>query len=281
MADSAAPVRDAEGNIIGAVIVFRDITQERQLQRMKDEFLSIASHELRTPMGAIRANVSMILGGDYGPVNKNLREPLSDIKTSTVRLVQLVNDLLNVARLEGGRMKFSLSEYNIQEIAKSIVSSLAPLGKEKGLQVRVLPGDSIVVQADTEKVTQVITNMVGNALKFTNKGAITVAVGLRDDLAEVTVHDTGIGIAPEDQNKLFGKFEQIVSAQDGKPAGTGLGLYISRQMIRKMGGEMWIKQSAPGKGSTFAFTVPLANSALALNTKKTLSREAALHPDQK
>lgn len=281
VADSAAPVRDAEGAIQGAVVVFRDITRERQLEHMKDEFLSTASHELRTPMGAIRANISMILSGDYGPVNKGLVEPLTDMKASTVRLVTLVNDLLNVARIEAGRMKFTLTDSNITDILQSTISSLAPLGKEKGVIITFTPGSSALVRADTDKIKQVLTNLVGNSLKFTSKGFIRVTAKAQKEVVEVTVQDTGIGIAPEDQKKLFGRFRQIASAQDGKPAGTGLGLYISREMLRKMGGDLWIEHSIPGEGSTFIFTIPRSDTSRAKKAAHLLEREAKEHSDQK
>ncbi len=281
VADSAAPIIDAQGSRDGAVVVFRDTTRERQLERMKDEFLSIASHELRTPMGAVRANLSMILDGDYGPVNKDLVEPLTDIKTSTIRLVNLVNDLLNVARIEAGRTKFTLSEFDINEVIRATVESLAPLGKEKGIAITHKSADPITVQADADKVAQVLTNLIGNALKFTEKGSIEVVVVNNANMAEVAVVDTGMGIALDDQSKLFGKFKQITTAQDGKPQGTGLGLYISRELIRKMGGELWIKQSDIGKGSTFVFTLPCVDTASATRAKQVLEREAEAHPDQK
>ncbi len=281
VADSAAPILNAKGTLEGAVVVFRDTTREKQLENMKDEFLSVASHELRTPMGAIRANLSMILAGDYGTVNKELVEPLADMKTSTVRLVELVNDLLDVARIEAGRMKFTLSDFDIQEVLRSTVSSLAPLGKEKGIQITHAHGNAAVVQADTNKIKQVLTNLVGNALKFTDKGSITVTASPQKDMIEVVVSDTGIGMTPEDQKKLFNKFNQITSAQEGKPAGTGLGLYISREIIRKLGGELWIKASAAGQGSAFAFTLPRAQTPAARETRRHIEQEASLHSDQK
>ena len=269
------------GELIGTIEVFADITREKQLEHMKDEFLSVASHELRTPMGAIRANLSMILSGDYGPVNKDLVEPLTDMKASTIRLVELVNDLLNVARIEAGRMRFDLADISINEAAKMIVNDLAPLGKEKGVKISLeAPKAPLMTQADGAKVKEVLVNLIGNSLKFTDKGSITVTVNVDNDMAEVSVKDTGIGITPEDQKKLFGKFNQITSAQAGKPAGTGLGLYISREMIRRMGGDMWIKASIPTNGSIFAFTLPLEGTTQAKKAKKVIEQEAKLHPDQ-
>ena len=233
-------------------------------------------------MGAVRANVAMILSGDYGPVNKELVEPLNDIKASTVRLVELVNDLLSVARLEAGRMKFTLSKFDIQEVVRGEVSILAALGKEKGVDVVFKPASgSVKVQADPDKIKQVLNNLIGNALKFTDKGSVTVSVDTHEDKVEVDIADTGMGISPEDQKKLFSKFQQISSQQNGKPQGTGLGLYISREMMRKMGGDLRIKHSEPGKGSVFAFTVLLPTSKQAESIRQALEREAVEHPDQK
>ena len=266
---------------VGAIEIFRDITREKQLEQSKDEFLSIASHELRTPMGAIRAFVSMILAGDYGPVNDNLIEPLTDIKSSAVRLVELVNDMLAVARIEAGRMHFTLTKFDIQAVLQEIVNTLAPLGNEQGIRITVSPSMPIFVQADIDKVKQVLINLIGNALKFTEKGSITVSTRTKKDVVEVTVTDTGIGLTKADQKKLFGKFVQIFSAQEGKPAGTGLGLYISRQMIIKMGGELWLKNSTPGKGSVFALTLARSGTVGAKKAKEDIEGEAILHPDQK
>lgn len=279
VADSAAPIINSQGDVEGAVVVFRDVTQEKELERLKNEFVSMASHELRTPMGAIRAFVSMILAGDFGPVNKNLVEPLTDIRTSTLRLVDLVNDLLNVARIEAGRMKFNLLDSDIGGTLQRVVDTLGPLAKEKGVHLAYTGKKLPFAQADEGKIEQVLTNLVGNALKFTDAGSIVLHARQDDRLIEVTVTDTGTGISAADRQKLFGKFEQVSSAQAGRPAGTGLGLYISREMIRKMGGELWIKESEVGKGTVFAFTLPVAGTPLAKRVKIDRARELKMHQD--
>jgi PAS domain S-box-containing protein len=281
VADSASPIVDDQGEHQGAVVVFRDVTHERQLERMKDEFLSVASHELRTPMGAIRANIAMLLDGDYGPVSKELVEPLTDMKASTVRLVDLVNDLLDVARIEAGRTRFALSEFKLQDVMKSTVASLAPLGLEKGVPITLRAEGDFPVQADPDKVKQAATNLIGNALKFTEKGSVQVTLSAGNGVVEVAVADTGVGISGEDQKKLFTRFNQITTTQDGKPAGTGLGLYISRELTRKMGGELWIKSSEPGKGSVFVFSLPQPGTPAAKHAKQTIDQGAELHPNQK
>ncbi len=281
VADSAAPIVDSNGKVQGAVVVFRDITHEKELDHLKDDFVSIASHELRTPMGAIRAFVSMILTGDYGPVNDNLVEPLNDIRNSTLRLVELVNDMLDAARIEAGRMRFDLAENDLGDMLHEVAAVLTPLAKEKGLELDYHTPDKIAVLADPNKVKQVLTNLVGNALKFTDKGGIHIGTVIDAGKVEITVTDTGMGISLEDQAKLFNKFQQVSSSQKGRPPGTGLGLYISREMIRKMGGELWIKHSQSGQGSVFAFTLLQAQTPAAQRVQEEVAREAMLHPDQK
>ncbi len=279
VADSAAPIITGEGAVGGVVVVFRDVTREKELDRLKNEFVSMASHELRTPMGAIRAFVSMILAGDYGPVNKNLVEPLTDIRASTMRLVNLVNDLLNVSRIEAGRMKFNLHDMQIEKVVRRAVEDLQPLAKERGISLTATLPKLPAVQIDADKVAQVLTNLLGNALKFTDKGSISVIAAPHKRGVQISVIDTGTGIGKEDQAKLFGKFEQVTSVQEGRPAGTGLGLYISREIIRRMGGELWIETSEVGKGTTFAFTLPQAGTPLARRVHIDRARDEKAHPD--
>lgn len=266
---SAGSITTPNKEITGVIIALRDITRERQLDKMKDEFVSVASHELRTPMTAIKGLISMIFEGDYGPLNPDLRDPLNDIAISTERLIQLVNDMLDVSRIEAGRLKFVLGDYSIASLVEEITSLMMPLAKEKGIVVEVnLPPDWIF--ADPNKIKQIINNLIGNSLKFTDKGKISVSCRRNDELLYVSVDDTGFGISKEDQRKLFGKFSQISSVQTGKPKGTGLGLYISREFARKMGGDLWIERSEPQMGSTFTFSAPLSGSDLAKRVAESL-----------
>lgn len=261
LADSARPIISATGKTIGAIVVFRDATKERELERMKDEFVSITSHELRTPMTAISGFASLILEGDYGKVPTYLLEPLKDIEKSTDRLIALVNDLLNISRIESGRMKFALSDFLVSEIIDETLTSISPLAKQKGITMFKQKGSvRAAVQADKEKSKQVLINLLGNALKFTQRGTIAISVEDTDNVVNVSVHDSGIGIDKKDQDKLFGKFQQITTQEAGRPAGTGLGLYISRELARKMGGDLWLAASTLGKGSTFTFSLPTKNS---------------------
>lgn len=246
-----------------------------QLDSLKDEFVSIASHELRTPMGAIKSLVSMILEGDYGPISDSLREPLQDINVSVDRLVNLVNNMLNISRIEQGRMKFSFMDFDALALVEQVINSLEPLAKARGISLTFGQVETDSIQVDQDKLVQILDNLVGNALKFTDAGgAITVVMSKDVDKISVHVSDTGAGISEADQRTLFGKFKQISSQQKGKPAGSGLGLYISRELARKMGGDLWIEQSEPNKGSTFTVSFPISGTALAKQVKAAIDAES-------
>lgn len=253
----------------------------KDLDKLKDEFVSVASHELRTPMTAIKGFVSMMLEGDYGSIPNELKEPLEDIQSSTERLIHLVNDMLNVSRIEAGRLKFSLQNIDSNHLIEEVVSSLQPIAKEKGLILSSSTGTVQEVQADSDKVKQLLNNLIGNSLKFTDGGSITVSSKEESGFVKISVTDTGMGMKKEDQSILFGKFQQIATQATGKPTGTGLGLFISRELARKMGGDLWLEWSEIEKGSTFSFTLPIASSQIATKVKQQIDQEAQNHPDQK
>lgn len=247
--------------------------KEAGLNKLKDEFLSIASHELRTPMSAIKGLVSMILDGDYGAVNNNLKSPLGDVQLSTDRLIHLVNDMLDISRIEAGKLKFSLSDLQLSKAVHEATDIFKSIASEKHIELVVNDLAGVTVQADPDKFQQIMDNLIGNAFKFTGSGSIKIYRGAEEDRVIIYVEDTGFGIAKEDRMKLFNKFQQLFSQASGKPSGSGLGLYISKQIAQKMGGDLWIVKSEVGHGSTFAFSVPVSGSLLAANIKKTLEDE--------
>jgi PAS domain S-box-containing protein len=266
--------------ITGAVQVFHDITKEKEIDQIKDDFLSLASHELRTPLTAIDGLVSMIRDKEYGEVNPNLMSPLEDINISTERLIRLVNDLLNLSRIQAGRLRYNLTEFSISEVIDKAISLLGSMFEEKGLTIAVGNRVDAIVFADMDKVIQIINNLAGNSFKFTDSGGVTINVEDDSDLVKVSVVDTGIGIKKEDQAKLFGKFQQLDSV-GSKPQGTGLGLHISREIVRKMGGDLVLAASVVGHGSTFSFSLPKAGTQSAQRVKEEIESEALVHPDQK
>ncbi len=259
--------------IIGAVKVIHDMTKEKEVSRAKDEFISLASHELRTPMTAILGLTSMILNGDYGAMNDGLKKPLQNINLSSKRQIQLINDLLDVSRLQMGTIRYQLVDFSIKKALTEVVGSLHPIAEQKGVNLILNEIDDIEVQADEMWAKEIVNNLVGNALKFTDKGSITIGAKLEKDFDLVVVVDTGSGIHPEDQRKLFGRFRQLRNKSEDRTVGSGLGLYISRGVARKMGGDIRLEKSAVGEGSTFVFSVPRAGTAYAKELKEKLEKE--------
>ncbi|MBI2337954.1 PAS domain S-box protein [Candidatus Daviesbacteria bacterium] len=259
---TTSPIFDSQGQVTGVVVVLNDVTRERELEKLKDEFVSLASHELRTPMTAIKGLVSMIMEGDYGNVSEELKDPLSDIAQSTQRLINLVNDMLDVSRIEAGRTKFTFTEVSIPDLVAETVKTLKPIAVQKNIGLEETGSPIYKVRADSDKVKQILINLANNALKFTDHGRVVISYRSWGRYVYISVADSGIGISKENQEKLFGKFSQVNSSQNGRPLGSGLGLYLSREFARKMGGEMWIERSEKDKGSTFTFALPFASSVL-------------------
>ncbi len=202
------------------------------------------------------------------------------MNTSSERLIHLVNDLLNLSRIQAGRLRYTLSNFLLSDKISQILLLLQPAAKKKNLELKASHVDDITVQADPDKIEQIFDNLIGNAIKFTDHGNVTVSTKVVDDKVEISVTDTGIGIAKEDQPKLFGVFQQLKSSHT-KSVGTGLGLHISREMVHKMGGDLWIEKSEIGIGSTFIFSAPLAKSQLATKVKEEIDKEAKESFDQK
>ena len=255
-----SPVVSPSQEFLGVVSVFRDITSEVEADRAKSDFVSTVSHELRTPMTSIVGYVDLVLMGATGPVSDMQRDFLKRVKTNAERLTTLVNDLLDISRIETGRVVLQLAPVAIEDIVKQVVDLVQPKVEEKEQQLyTVLPSDLPRVYGDRDRLAQILTNIVGNAYKYTPVGGeIGIHTYVRDAKLYVAVSDTGIGIAPENQKKLFSRFYRV----EDDPAvyevsGTGLGLAISLSLIQMHGGEISL-DSVLGKGSTFTFSVPLA-----------------------
>lgn len=229
----------------------------QELDKLKDEFVSLASHELRTPMTAIKGSLSTILEGYAGNVSDQSREFLTSAYNENDRLIRLVNNLLNISRIEAGRFTFNVTKVDLNKLITEVVENLQMAATEKGLflkfgQVTGLP----LVYADSDKVKEVVINLVGNAIKFTHKGGITVKCDVKDGFVQTAVTDTGSGISKEDQELLFKKFSQARGGYSKQAGGTGLGLYISKQIIEGQKGKILL-ESVLGQGSTFYFTLPI------------------------
>lgn len=270
-------ISEQGGEIGGLVIVLRDITYERKFDQLKDEFLSVASHELRTPMTAIKGLISMIFEGDFGQLNEQLKDPLRDVALSTDRLIQLVNDMLDVSRIEAGRLKFRITDEKVYGLINEAVKLMQPLALAKGIKLEIISNTLATVMIDASKVKEILNNLIGNAMKFTDKGGIAISYQTAGEQVKISVSDTGQGISPGDQQKLFSKFSQISSEQTGRPKGTGLGLYISREYAKIMGGDLWIEHSEVGKGSVFSFLLPLSGTQLAQKIEENLKNVGTVY----
>lgn len=265
---NAAPVRVA-GEFKGVVRVLHDYNEDLNLQRQKDDFFSIASHELRTPLSVISGNLDTILQGygknQLGPEDTQL---LKDSLTSSERLIKIVEDFLNISRLDQGRLTFSIQPVDPCKIGESVVDELKILANQKNISLEFsCTIKHPPVMADEGLLREIITNLIGNSLKFTEKGGIKVEHHIKGQMLETTVTDTGMGIDPEMQPLLFQRFQQAMKRTLSREAGgTGLGLYISREFARKMGGDLWLAESTPSKGSVFVFSLPLAENINQLPT---------------
>ncbi|HET8991428.1 MAG TPA: ATP-binding protein [Candidatus Saccharimonadales bacterium] len=261
-----APINDSKHSqeYHGAVVMIEDVTEAKILERSREEFFSIASHELRTPLTAIRGNTSMILDyfGDQLKDN-NVEEMIRDIYQSSLRLIEIVNDFLDVSRLEQGKMVYHLEAFEVSPLIESVIHEVATLGKDKGVEILFAQEvDPPMIYADKNATKQIIYNLIGNALKFTEKGSITIKLENASDSLKVLFSDTGRGMSPEAQQLLFHKFQQTGSSLLTRDTtrGTGLGLYISKLLVEQMNGQIKLESSAEGKGTTFSFTLPLASN---------------------
>ncbi len=231
--------------------------QLAQTSKAKSEFLANMSHELRTPMNAILGFTEMLLDGLYGDVPAALKEPLTDIQVNGRHLLRLINDVLDLSKIEAGRMELALGEYSVREVIDIVHVSLRSLAAEKGLEFATsVPDDLPVAYGDNRRLTQCLMNLAGNAIKFTKQGRVEIGVELAGDELVYRVADTGMGIPKEELENVFAEFRQVDATVTREFGGTGLGLSITKKFVEMHGGRIWV-ESELGKGCTFFFAVPL------------------------
>jgi signal transduction histidine kinase len=231
--------------------------QLAQTSKAKSEFLANMSHELRTPMNAILGFTEMLLDGLYGDVPAALKEPLADIQINGRHLLHLINDVLDLSKIEAGRMELALGEYSVREVVDIVHVSLRSLAAEKGLEFVInVPDNLPVAYGDNRRITQCLMNLAGNAIKFTKEGRVEIGVELAGDDLVYRVSDTGMGIPKDELENVFGEFRQIDATITREFGGTGLGLSITKRFVEMHGGRIWI-ESEIGEGCTFFFAVPL------------------------
>ena len=241
--------------------LFREIeAKSRELEvasRHKSQFLANMSHELRTPLNAILGYTELILDGIYGEAPEKIRDVMERVDKSGRHLLGLINDVLDLSKIEAGQLTLALNDYSMKEVVQTVMTAVEALAAEKKLALKVaVPPDLPPGKGDERRITQILLNLVGNAIKFTEVGEVRIEAIARDGEFVVSVSDTGPGIAPADQQKIFEEFQQADSSTTRKKGGTGLGLSIAKRIIELHGGRIWV-ESSPGKGSTFSFTLPV------------------------
>ncbi|MDT4895094.1 MAG: hypothetical protein QOH25_171 [Acidobacteriota bacterium] len=231
----------------------------RELAEMKEEFLALTTHDLRSPLTVISGVISFFTSGRLGELSPEQKNMVSMMERNTQNLIELVNDLLDASKLESGTMRLDIASFDLRDVIKELHETmLLPLAKEKEIElVETFPDDLPFVQADRAKLRRILLNLLANALKFTQKGGrVEVRTELQGERIRVSVSDTGVGIAPEDVDRLFDKYEQTRSRATRGEKGTGLGLYITKQLVELHGGSIEVA-SEVGKGSIFSFTLPI------------------------
>ena len=256
-------VIDEGGNYIGRVLALRDITAEREIADMKNEFVSTVSHELRTPLTSIKGYVDLILDGSAGEISEIQAEFLGIVKENSDRLVELINEMLDISRIESGRVHLKVEPLEVAESIRGAVDTFRAVLSQSGHSITVSTPKTLPhVAADRDRVGQVLVNLISNALKYSpGGGEVTVHAKLDGSYVKVSVSDQGLGISREDQKRLFTKFYRVDTAMTREIGGTGLGLSICKTILELLGGSIGVT-SKVGQGSTFWFTLPVAPDEL-------------------
>jgi len=267
ISSSYAPIKDKNGVNAGAICVFRDVTDRKKVERLRSEFVSTASHELRTPITAMEGYMELIENEKICTVDDKAREYLTKARNTAMGMSNLVKNLLTVTKIEEGKIQTNITKFSIHELAAEVVEALEPSAKNKQLYITIIDapnskirgehaiGRSIDVVADKEQIREVFYNLVENGLKFTSKGGVSVSITYDKDFATTCIIDTGDGIPADGQIHMFEKFYRYDNTATREVGGTGLGLFITRSIIEMFGGSIWL-ESQVGKGTKFYFTVP-------------------------
>jgi signal transduction histidine kinase len=224
-----------------------------RLDNLKSEFISIASHQLRSPLTAMKGYASLILEGSFGETNRSIEEAVRKIYDSTKLMTVSVQDFLDVSRIEQGKMKYHMEAFDLGKLVHTVVEEQLANAQEKGLSLAIShdEGERYTVWGDLGKIKQVLTNIIDNAIKYTPKGTVSVCIREIDGKYDIQIADTGVGIPHETLPKLFDKFVRSRNAHKVNVTGTGLGLYVVREMIKAHGGAVWASSEGEGKGSVF------------------------------
>ncbi|HYY57939.1 MAG TPA: ATP-binding protein [Pyrinomonadaceae bacterium] len=232
----------------------------RELSEMKEEFLALTTHDLRSPLTVISGVISFFTSGRLGKLSPEQQNMVAMMERNAQSLIELINDLLDASKLESGTLRLDVASIDLRGIINEVRETMEPLAREKGIALEVEMAEDVpLVEADRPKLRRIVVNLLSNALKFTGKGGhVQLKAEPLDDQVLISVTDTGVGIAPEDVERLFDKYEQARSRATRGEKGTGLGLYITKQLVELHGGEIKV-DSVVGRGSTFSFTLPVVH----------------------
>jgi signal transduction histidine kinase len=257
----STPIRRADGETLGLVTVLEDLTRERELERVRSDFLTVVSHELRTPLTAVKGSLDLLLDGDAGSLDPLQQRFLQTARRNSERLITLVQDLLDLSRLEAGQVSLSLHPADVRRIVDDVVLGLGTIFDSKHQEIHIeLPPQPVLVLADRRRFEQVITNLLGNAASYTpDDGWIAIQAQADPAAGQVVliVRNSGPGIAPEDREHLFEKFYRGGNALTRRDGGSGLGLAIVKSLVDLHHGTIAV-ESEPGKGAAFIVRLPLA-----------------------
>lgn len=267
---TGAYVIDFNGERMGRMAVMHDITREKEIDRMKSEFISVASHQLRTPLSAIKWVINLLLEGDAGPLSKEQSNLLKKGYDTNERMITLVNDLLNVSRIEEGRYQYEFHFDHIEHVIDTLLSEVKPVADQKKIEILFNKDSASLpkVKVDVNKIRLAIQNLVDNAIKYTPQGGkVRINASLKEKYIQIEVGDSGVGIPKDQQAKIFQKFFRASNVVKMQTEGSGLGLFIVKNVVERHGGKIWFA-SEEGKGTIFSFTLPVDASLLPSDTSE-------------
>ncbi len=241
--------------------LFREVEEKgRELEaasRHKSQFLANMSHELRTPLNSVLGFTELLVDGIYGELPEKAKATVSRVQANGRHLLGLINDVLDLSKIEAGQLTLALDDYSVGQVVRSAIAAVEPLARAKGLVLMSTVAENIPIgRGDERRLTQVLLNLAGNAVKFTEKGSVDILADAIDGHFEIIVRDTGPGIAPADQTLIFEEFQQVDNSSTRQKGGTGLGLAISKRIVEMHGGTIDV-ESVPGSGSSFRMTIPI------------------------
>jgi len=268
---NASPIKSEKGNIIGCIIVFRDVTEKRETERMRSDFISTVSHQLRTPLSAMKWFTEILLNGDTGHLKHEQKNVVGEIQASNQNMINFVNQMLSVSRIENDTFAINSESINLNDSVEEIIEEIMPIlrKKKQNFKFNGLEDKSLKIQIDKNLLRNIIYNTLINASRYTaHNGKISLAIKRKNKKCLLfEIKDNGIGIPKKEYHKLFKKFSRGSNAINYEASGTGLGLYIIKSILNLIGGKIWFK-SKEGKGATFFFTLPIDSLFCNVNPKK-------------